>query len=122
MQSADPNAPKGPAPNLSNAPDINAIMNKIAVDKDSLQLPRTENAEGTVRIASRMPGKVSLAVTGKTPAGLEVTIEPSHLNGASTATVTVRMMDPKKAPAQCVVTVVVQPLGKQIPIRITTVN
>lgn len=122
MDSADPKATKGPAPNMSNAPDVNAVLNQIAVDKDSVQLPRTKNAEGKVRIASRMPGKVNLAVTSEVPAGLDVDIDPLQLNGTSTATVTVRLTDPQKAPPESVITVTVQPLGKQIPIRINTVK
>ena len=119
MDAADPNAPKGPAPNLATAPDVRAVLNQVAVDRTAVSLRPTRGAEDSVRVANRMPGVAKVAVSGAAPEGLEVSIDPAELQANSMATVTFRVTDPAKAPKRSVVNLVVQPLGKVIPVTVT---
>jgi hypothetical protein len=120
MDTADPDAPKGPAPNLAAAPNVRTVMNQVGADKTAVNLKAVQGAEDSVRVANRMPGVVKLALSHAAPEGLEVSIKPAEVKANSLATVTFRVTDPAKAPKRAVVNLVVQPVGKIIPVTVTT--
>jgi hypothetical protein len=120
MDTADASAPKGPAPNLAAAPDVRTVLNQIAVDKTAVELKPVKGARDSVRIANRMPGVATVALSDVAPEGIEISIDPAELQANSIATVTFRVTNAATAPKRAVVNLVVQPLSKLIPVTVTT--
>jgi hypothetical protein len=121
MDSAEPGAVKGPAPNPSAGPSVETIQNAVKADRSAIELKREADAAGNVHISNSLPGAVKL-MAQPPPAGLSVSIDQAEVKGNSSATVSIRVTDPAKAPKQAVVNVLVEPIGKMIPIRVTTVS
>ena len=119
MGSADPNAPKGPAPTLAGKPDVSTVLAMVVADKTSVALQSAKGAADSVRVSNRMPGRAELALSGPAPEGLEVSIDSPTLQANAIATVTIRVTDPAKAPKRAMLNLVVQPLGMLIPLAVS---
>lgn len=93
----------------------------VKADKTVVHLSKVSPAEQQVTISNFLPGPVSLSIIPPSIPGIEAHLDRSELASGGKAILDIRYTPPQAAgpiPNQTTVTVMVQPLGREIPVRV----
>jgi len=108
-----------PLPDISKAPDLQALINQVRPDKFDGQLQRAVASSDQITIVNHMPGMVKLAMRHFAVPGLEVKLDRTELNANEKAIVSFHYTPGEEpAPKSVRVEVAVQPTNAVIPLQI----
>ncbi len=114
MKPGPPSDDASPAAVMAAMPSTpEEALNMVRADKSALSLAPGES--GQVSIENAMPGPMSLTIEGKVP-GIEAQLDSTTVPAKGKVTLTVKALDGAK---EGTITVVANPLGKSMPIKIT---
>jgi hypothetical protein len=118
-----PDDPRGAgAPGgLAQAPSLDQLSQLVAIDRPVVNLSATAPSSVVV-LSSRMPGKVTAAIEGAVPKGLDAKLDRSELKTGETAKLTLKLVDAAMiGSSSYTVRLRVDPLNQVFPIRVNII-
>ncbi len=110
-----------PSGGLGQMPSLAQLSQLVAIDKSVVRLSATAPS-AVVVLSSRMRGKVTAAIEGALPDGLDAKLDRSELNTGETARLTLKLVHAAKiASSSYVVRLRVDPLNQVFPIEVNFV-
>ncbi len=123
MRGGTPQPGAAPAAPLDYKPvDLATVSSLVKTDKQQVNFDPAKAGEERVVVTNGMPGTVTLALRPAQLEGFELKLDRTSLQQGQTATLAIQYKpSPGRRPSAAVVTVIVSPTMKEIPIQIRLV-